>query len=84
MSDFMCIFFFFKYLQAHLIHKSVIWFTDTYINVMTLNQRSVNVDSTLYACWALSIHHVISLGDGTDSKYEGCSNINATRQISRF
>ena len=37
--------------------------------VMTLHQRSANVYSTLCACWALSPNHVISLGDGADSKY---------------
>ena len=35
---------------------------------MTLNQCSVNVHSTLYACWVLSLHYVILLGDGTDTK----------------
>ena len=38
---------------------------------MTLNQRSVNVYSTLYACWSLSLRllgHLL-LDDGADSKY---------------
>ena len=37
--------------------------------VMTLNQRWVNVYSSLYACWALSLHNVVPLDDGADSKY---------------
>ena len=35
---------------------------------MTLNQRSMNLDSTLYACCVLSLHHVVLLSDGADSK----------------
>ena len=39
--------------------------------VMALNQRSVNLNSTLhvYACWALSLHNVISLCNAAGSKY---------------
>lgn len=61
-------------LQARLSHKVVIcWcicdLTNIYIYVMSLNQRSVTADSTLYPCWVLFLHHVTSSSDGADAKY---------------